>query len=67
MSITDSHVRCLGLLISIPKTPGASQMYEFLKTYASKNSVGKEQNAKKRTADPGVSQIPALGVFAICS
>jgi hypothetical protein len=27
----------------------------------------KEQNTKKRTADPRVSQIPALGVFAICS
>jgi hypothetical protein len=56
MSITDSCIRCLGLLISIPKIPGASQMYEFLNTYASKNSVGK-RNAKKR----------ALGVFTICS
>jgi hypothetical protein len=27
----------------------------------------KEQNAKKRTADLHVSQIPTLGVFAICS
>jgi hypothetical protein len=33
--------RCLGLLISIPKIPGSSQMYEFLNTYASKNSIGK--------------------------
>jgi hypothetical protein len=32
-----------------------------------KIQLEKEQNAKKRTADPGVSQIPALGVFAICS
>jgi hypothetical protein len=58
---------CLGLLISIPKIPGASQMYEILNTYASKKSAEKEENAKKRIADLRVSQIPALGVFAICS
>jgi hypothetical protein len=42
------RVRCLGLLISIPKIPGASQMYEFLNTYASKNSVGKRTKCKEK-------------------
>jgi hypothetical protein len=42
--------RCLGLLISIPKIPGASQMYEFLNTYASKNSVGKRTKHKEKNS-----------------
>jgi hypothetical protein len=42
--------RCLGLLIWIPKIPGASQMYEFLNTYASKNSVGKRIKRKEKNS-----------------
>jgi hypothetical protein len=42
--------RCLGLLILIPKIPGASQMYEFLNTYASKNSVGKRTKCKEKNS-----------------
>jgi hypothetical protein len=42
--------RCLGLLISIPKIPGASQMYEFLNTYASKNSVGKRTKCEEKNS-----------------
>jgi hypothetical protein len=67
MSILLKELDALALLILIPKIPGVSQVNEFLNTYASKNSVEKKQNAKKRTADLRVSQIPALGVFAICS
>jgi hypothetical protein len=40
------RVQCLGLLVSIPKIPGASLMYEFLNTYASKNSVEKKSKEK---------------------
>jgi hypothetical protein len=48
-SLTE-RVRCLGLLILTPKIPGASQMYEFLNTYASKNSVGKRTKRKKKNS-----------------
>jgi hypothetical protein len=40
------RVQCLGLLISIPKIPGASLMFEFLNTYTSKNSVEKKCEEK---------------------
>jgi hypothetical protein len=42
--------RCLGLLILIPKIPGASQMYKFLNTYASKKSVGKRTKCEKKNS-----------------
>jgi hypothetical protein len=42
--------RCLGLLISIPINPDASQMYEFLNTCASKNSVGKRKKCKEKNS-----------------
>jgi hypothetical protein len=41
---------CLGLLISIPKIPGASQMYEFLNTYTSKNLVGKRRKREEKNS-----------------
>jgi hypothetical protein len=44
------RVGCLGLLISIPKIPGAPQMYEFLNTYTSKNSVGKRTTRKEKNS-----------------
>jgi hypothetical protein len=44
------RVRCLGLLISIPKIPGASQMYEFLNTYASKNLVGNRTKREEKNS-----------------
>jgi hypothetical protein len=41
---------CLGLLISIPKIPGETQMYEFLNTYAFKNLVGKRRKHEEKNS-----------------